>query len=255
VQLVAGLLVALSALAAFALPSLAWTSGTRASLLAGVTCALGAVAARAWTERVAWQKRRLADPSSPSAKTAVVLARLCGAAGVVAWLLSAHGDPVHPDCVAGVLMVAGLVGVAALTLPSGTGWVGWLGMLLRSSACAFAPIAFAMSRLPHGASGHEKFPYLLCMEVLVLMTPVLLAGGALLRADSEVRAHESEAKRYEAMAATYAAAETKLAPLTQRGSAHDVRRLVAEVARDALVENGDWLLMHRDRPLQVPAGG
>ena len=28
--------------------------------------------------------------------------------------------------------------------------------------------------------------------------------------------------------------------------------LIEELGKEALVENGDWVLLHRERPLQVP---
>jgi hypothetical protein len=79
-----------------------------------------------------------------------------------------------------------------------------------------------------------------------------------------VRAFDGEAPRYDAMAATLGRADFELSRLIEQASADDAdriglrreaERLIHDVGRDALIENGEWLQIHRDRPLQVPAGG
>jgi hypothetical protein len=135
------------------------------------------------------------------------------------------------------------------------GYVPWVASLVPGIACIMVIIAAITSWLPScsGTAVHGLHPE--CLEVLMAATPILLAAGALLRAYSEVRAHESEAKRYEVMSSTYASAEKKLGWLSACGTDDAMRQLVFDIARDALIENGEWLLMHRDRPLQMPAGG
>jgi len=34
----------------------------------------------------------------------------------------------------------------------------------------------------------------------------------------------------------------------------EVQALLEELGKEALVENGDWVLLHRERPLEVPHG-
>jgi len=35
----------------------------------------------------------------------------------------------------------------------------------------------------------------------------------------------------------------------------EAQSFIGELGREALAENGDWILTHRDRPLEVPKGG
>jgi hypothetical protein len=33
------------------------------------------------------------------------------------------------------------------------------------------------------------------------------------------------------------------------------RHLILDLGREALLENSDWVLMHRERPMKIPMGG
>ena len=38
------------------------------------------------------------------------------------------------------------------------------------------------------------------------------------------------------------------------GKRHEAQELLIELGKEALGENGDWMLLHRERPLEVPKG-
>ena len=56
-------------------------------------------------------------------------------------------------------------------------------------------------------------------------------------------------RQYDVTSKRFAASEKKLSQdhLTQT----EVKEELKDLGKDALQENGDWLLLHRDRPLEV----
>ena len=60
------------------------------------------------------------------------------------------------------------------------------------------------------------------------------------------------AKQYGRMALVFAAAETALTAAIDKGDDARAQAIVQELGIEALAENADWVLIHRDRPVQVP---
>lgn len=89
---------------------------------------------------------------------------------------------------------------------------------------------------------------------LLLATSLPLVAAALLHAYRQASALGSHVKQYEVMAHLFDHARERLDALGPTATAADVRRLIEELGREALVENGDWVLRNRDRPLEVPTG-
>jgi hypothetical protein len=56
------------------------------------------------------------------------------------------------------------------------------------------------------------------------------------------------------MADLFHRAERRIADALAKGSHHTAKHLLFELGKEALGENGDWLLYHRERPLEVPKG-
>jgi hypothetical protein len=61
-------------------------------------------------------------------------------------------------------------------------------------------------------------------------------------------------KQYDRMSVFYHRAKVHLELLINEGRTRDAQRFIAELGREALAENGDWILTHRERPLEVPKG-
>ena len=61
-------------------------------------------------------------------------------------------------------------------------------------------------------------------------------------------------KQYDYAAGVFSRAERHLKSLLDAGDLHSARNFVFEIGLEALAENGDWLLLHRERPLEVPKG-
>ena len=54
------------------------------------------------------------------------------------------------------------------------------------------------------------------------------------------------------MSHVFAAADTALTAAIDEGNDARGRALVQELGIEALAENADWVLLHRDRPVTVP---
>lgn len=57
------------------------------------------------------------------------------------------------------------------------------------------------------------------------------------------------------MGRLFATAEARLRELIRDNNYQGVQHLIAALGKEALVENGDWVLLHRERPLEVPHPG
>jgi protein-S-isoprenylcysteine O-methyltransferase Ste14 len=84
---------------------------------------------------------------------------------------------------------------------------------------------------------------------------VLLAVAGALKGYAEKHAIAEESKQYHRMKGFFRRAEEYLGPLINEGGLEEARAVLFEVGKEALRENGDWVLMHRARPMDVPAGG
>jgi hypothetical protein len=92
-------------------------------------------------------------------------------------------------------------------------------------------------------------------HVLVVFMGLLPAVAAALSGYAERMAFGPQAKRYRWMAALYARAERRLQVALNQGHLDDAQRLVLELGNEALLENGDWVMMHRDRPPEASKVG
>ena len=68
----------------------------------------------------------------------------------------------------------------------------------------------------------------------------------------EIMAYSEQAKRYKKMGYYFGICEQHLTRSLADGNAVRAVELLRQMGRHALVENGDWLLLHRQRPVQVP---
>jgi len=82
--------------------------------------------------------------------------------------------------------------------------------------------------------------------------PVL---GAVLHTYTEKMAYAEHKRQYDRMSVFYNRAPQHLEELIETNKTAEAQSFIAELGREALIENGDWILTHRDRPLEVPKGG
>ncbi len=87
---------------------------------------------------------------------------------------------------------------------------------------------------------------------LVLAAVLAPAAAGVVHYQVERRALSEQKKRYERMSVLYRIASDRMSELLKAGAVNDARRLLRDLGLEALFENADWVLLHRDRPLAVP---
>jgi hypothetical protein len=90
---------------------------------------------------------------------------------------------------------------------------------------------------------------------LLTLVSLLPIGAALLHAFAEKAALSEHAKRYGRMSVLFANAKQRITAMLGRSEFAEARVLIEELGREALAENGDWVILHRERPLEVPHAG
>ena len=122
----------------------------------------------------------------------------------------------------------------------------WLVTILMGVGLALAVVALRFLTFLEGTIWHGLF------LVAAGMAPV---GAALIHGYIEKRAFSEHLKRYGRMSMLFDRACCRLDDLLRVEDHAAARQLVRELGREALAENGDWVLLHRQRPLEVPKAG
>jgi hypothetical protein len=104
-------------------------------------------------------------------------------------------------------------------------------------------IALAVSLAGHSSTYHGS---------LVMLLTLALAGAGLLTGYAQKRAHEEHARRYQRMYALYRIASERVAALLREHDVAAARGVLVALGREALAETCDWLLLHRERQIDVP---
>jgi len=89
------------------------------------------------------------------------------------------------------------------------------------------------------------------LSVSIGLAPIV---SALLGGYIERNALLGHIKQYERMSELFRHATDWLGKLMTEGKRHEVKEFLLELGKEALSENGDWMLLHRERPLEVPKG-
>ncbi len=87
----------------------------------------------------------------------------------------------------------------------------------------------------------------------MVLGPLLLALAIGLKAYGEIMAYWENFRRYEKMAFLFAQGGQAMAGAARQGETGLQRHVLLEIGKEALAENGDWLLQHRARPLKMPS--
>jgi hypothetical protein len=90
------------------------------------------------------------------------------------------------------------------------------------------------------------------LEPMAICLEVLLAAAAILHHFNNRMAFAEHAKQYERMATLFAHGSELLGKFLEDQDYQNAEQCVRNVGKEALTENGDWVLLHRERPLEVP---
>lgn len=89
-------------------------------------------------------------------------------------------------------------------------------------------------------------------HVVMYMIGIMSVAAALLHGHMEKRAFVEHVKQYERMAELFSHADGRLKEFISSKNPDKAYRLIIELGKEALIEHGDWLFLHRERPLEVP---
>ncbi len=111
-------------------------------------------------------------------------------------------------------------------------------------------LAIGTAVLSYAVPAHH-LPTPLCMVLVMTVAPGL---AALWMSYAEKMAFEEQARQYARMALLFRRAQNAVGTLRQRPDDQELLHLLRELGIEALIENGDWVLLHRGRPIDLPRG-
>jgi hypothetical protein len=129
----------------------------------------------------------------------------------------------------------------------------WIKALVVASP-ALAALTALVSLIPSPLA-HWLHDHAFVHTMALVMAFVLAATAGVLHTYVDKRALSQHAKVYERMGTLFAQAEAGMNRCTAAGQQEEAQRILVELGKEALAENGDWLLTHRDRPVDVPHAG
>ncbi|HEX5736350.1 MAG TPA: hypothetical protein VF131_26200 [Blastocatellia bacterium] len=88
---------------------------------------------------------------------------------------------------------------------------------------------------------------------LIFSMGLALVIAGLLAGYGERRALAEQIRQYAQMATIFANAEQRLTELLEKGEQAQALELLEELGKEALGENGDWVILHRERAVEVPS--
>lgn len=86
----------------------------------------------------------------------------------------------------------------------------------------------------------------------VAVLTLALAGAGLFTGYAQKRAHDEHARRYRRMYSLYRIAGDRAAAHLRDADLSGARDVLVQLGREALAETCDWLLLHRERQIEVP---
>ena len=118
--------------------------------------------------------------------------------------------------------------------------------LLIAAAVFVLQIAPTLLRVPDLIGG--------ALDSFIFLAGLLPATAAVLEGYVNKRGYAEHVKQYERLHDLFARAAASLTTALEHDRLGEVKRIIHDLGVEALAENGDWVLLHRSRPLDVPRG-
>lgn len=109
---------------------------------------------------------------------------------------------------------------------------------------------FASVFLFDGNNAHDA----IIVQYSSVLYGLLFAAAGLIKVFQEVKAFSEQGKSYRRSGMLMQRALQRLDTAIRNEDIQFAQRVIYETGCEALDENGDWLLLHRDRPVEVPLG-
>jgi hypothetical protein len=91
-------------------------------------------------------------------------------------------------------------------------------------------------------------------HALITLIGLVLALSAFIHAYGQKRAYAEQTKQAQRMAELLTWGLTRVRRAIEQDQRLTAQALIFEIGKEALAENGDWVLLHRVRPLEIPKG-
>lgn len=92
-------------------------------------------------------------------------------------------------------------------------------------------------------------------KLLIILVFVLAGVAGVLHTYADKRALSQHAKQYERMSSLFARAQHHMKQSAATEWRAEAQLIMLELGKEALAENGDWVMTHRERPVDVPHAG
>jgi len=92
-------------------------------------------------------------------------------------------------------------------------------------------------------------------KLLIIAVFVLAGLAGVLHTYIDKRALSEHTKQYERMGTLFTLAAQRMKKRLEEKRTDEARRILLELGKESLAENGDWLMTHRNRPVDVPHAG
>lgn len=89
---------------------------------------------------------------------------------------------------------------------------------------------------------------------VVVALGLVTVAGAMVQSYTQKRAFGEHARQYARMADTFTRAGDRMSALLHDGKTDRAGELAVELGVEALAEHGDWVMLHRERPVELPKG-
>jgi hypothetical protein len=92
----------------------------------------------------------------------------------------------------------------------------------------------------------------LAIPSLPALYGMLFAVSGVIKLYADIMAHQEQSNRYRKMASHFGLCNERLDIALANGDIQTAQLIVLMIGRQALAENAEWLLLHRQRPIEVP---
>lgn len=92
------------------------------------------------------------------------------------------------------------------------------------------------------------------VQGLIVTYGLTFGGAAVCKAYQQTMAFSEQANRYRKIGLLFALASHRIEGAANRDNSDAAMSILIQIGQEALAESGDWLLLHRARPVEVPLG-
>lgn len=93
------------------------------------------------------------------------------------------------------------------------------------------------------------------VELLIVVMSLVLVLAALREGYTDKMAYAEQVKQYQRMSHLFWLASQRLNNALEQGKPQEAECVIRELGEEALADNGDWVMLHRALPINVPMGG